>query len=474
MKSINPIVLIIACWLLFLPSSKAQKDSIKYEVGIAGLEATGKSSPFWIQHNQFGKYSTENKSANFSAAIFKDYGASTRLFDYGFKANVLLRTADSEKTEVYFHEAYVKARFSVLDLVVGAREEILGDQDSTLSSGGLLFSTNARPMPKITAGILYFTGVPFTKGYVQFKGAISHGWFDKNAFEQGSYLHHKYIYLRFGGKLPVHLQYGLNHVATWGGNIPGLGKQPTSLNDYKAIFLGKSGGSDAAGGEQINALGNHILSQSLKVEAKVSDFEVNAYWQDISEDAPLRFIWITKNIPDGLWGISIKNTTIPVVKKVLYEYVNTTDQSGPYHDKDGIIYGGADGYFTNYIYHSGWTYQSSIIGTPLISNPTFNSKGELISLNNRVQAHHFGIEGEINAFRYRILTTYSKNYGSYPNPYAEMKDNTSMLVEVNRKFAELANIEVGLSIAADGGKLYGNTWGCMLSIRKSGLIFSRK
>jgi len=463
-------LLYLLTFVLFISSHiNAQNDSIKYEVGITGVTSTGSDSPFWLQSRSYGAIASAPHSANLMLGISKNLGNSTRLFDYGFKADFLFQTYDN-KTNTYFHELYVKARFLVFDLIVGSREEILGNQDSTLSGGGLLFSQNSQPMPKITIGMEHFTAVPFTQGFVEIKGALSHGYFSEKAYEKGAFLHHKYANIKLGGKLPVHLQYGLDHAAVWGGNIPGLGEQPVGLRDYKTIFLGHSGGTDALAGEQINALGNHIISQSMKLEADISEFKLSAYWQNISEDGPVKKIWDTMNLPDGLWGFSIHSSKYSFIKAVLYEYLNTTDQSGPYHDKDGIIYGGADSYFENYVYHSGWTYNSRIIGTPFISGPTFNSNGELTSLNNRVQVHHFGIEGDISSYQYRMLSSISKNYGSYRSPTA-MKRNTSLLLEVNKQFPKLFNIELSCSVAGDFGALYGNSAGCQFSIRKTGNLF---
>jgi hypothetical protein len=453
----------------------SQNDTIKYEIGVMGIGSSGVSSPFWLRANSYGVVSETPFNANFQAAINKDFGASSRLFDYGFKANLLIKK-DANKSELYFHELYAKARFSVFDLIVGSRKETLGNQDSTLSSGGLLFSHNAIPMPKITIGIEHYTAIPYSDGYLQVKGALVHGWFSKNAYEQGAYLHHKYAYVRIGGRLPVNIEYGLNHVGIWGGNIPGLGQQPVSLSDYKSIFFGKSGGTDAPTGEQINALGNHIISQSLKLDLKISDYKISGYWQNISEDGPIYFICNTLNIPDGLWGVSIRNSKLPFIKGFLYEYLNTTDQTGPYHDKDGIVYGGGDSYFTNYIYRSGWTYKSQIIGTAFISKATFNSDGALTSLNNRVQVHHFGIEGDVKSYQYRLLTSFSKNYSSYDGIYyhpipPEMLRNTSIMLEVKRKFSKIQNIECGLVVSGDHGKLFGNSYGGLISIRKTGDLF---
>jgi len=466
----NSLILCV-CLLLLSTAAEAQSDTIKYEVGFTGVGSTGAYAPFWLQSANYGQISASPNSANVNVGFSKDFNNRSAVFDYGFKADLLLQSYDN-KTKAYFHEAYMKARLSVLDLIVGAREEHLGTQDSSLSCGGFLFSKNARPMPKITLGIERFTPVPFTKGYLEVKGAVAHGWFTDNIAVTNLLLHHKYIYFRVGGSLPFHFQYGVDHVAQWGGSSPGIGQQPTSLSDYLRIVMGSSGGSSALETDQINALGNHIISQSMKVEYRISDFSISGYWQNISEDSP-KFMTNTMNKPDGLWGISIRNNTFPIIKGLVYEYLNSTDQSGPFHDRDGIVYGGADSYFQNGVYQNGWTYFSRTIGTPFLSSPVYNKNGGVAVVNSRVQVHHIGLEGEVQGYQYKALCSFSKNYGTYGAPYPEMIRNTSLLLEVNKQFPKLSNIELGCSVGADIGKLYGNSVGCMVSVRKRGNLFSR-
>jgi hypothetical protein len=467
----NKIRYILPFFIFFPILIQAQNDTIKYDVGFMGVASTGKQAPFWLQSNQYGLISSSPSSANMLVGVNKDFGNKKRLFDYGFKANLLLQT-DNNKTSTYFHEYYVKARLSIFDLIVGAREEILGNQDSTLSCGGFLFSKNARPMPKVTIGIEHFTAIPFTYGFLEIKGAIAHGWFTDNIYATNLWLHHKYLYARIGGRLPVHLQYGLDHVAQWGGSVPGYGQQPTGFKNFIDIFYGRAGGADASKNDQFNALGNHIVSQSMKLDADVLDFKVSGYWQKVAEDGPVKYMWNAQNKADGLWGVSIRNTKFPFVKGILYEYLNTTDQSGPYLDKDGIIYGGADDYFGNSVYQNGWTYYSRTIGTPFITSPLYNKDGSVSIENNRVEVHHIGIEGDVLGYRYKFLSSFSKNYGLYFAPLAsERRKNTSMLLEVKKQFPALSNIEVGCSVGADFGKLYGNSVGCLFSIRKPGDLF---
>jgi len=466
----NKVITLFICILASFIQLHAQNDTIKYNVGVLGVASSGEYSPFWIQNREYGKIASSPMSADIWVGISKDFGNKTRLFDYGFKAEVLLQIYD-KKTTAYFHELYLKTRLSVFDVVIGAREEQFGNQDSTLSCGGFLFSQNARPMPKITVGIEHFIVVPFTFGFFEIKGAIAHGWFTDNIYTQNLYLHHKYAYGRIGGKLPVHIQYGLDHVAQWGGIVPGVGQQPVGLNDFTSIFLASPGGKNSTSNDQFNVLGNHIISQSLKLEVELSDFQVSGYWQNLSEDGPIRFIWSTMNRPDGLWGVSVRNKNFPYIKGILYEYLNTTDQSGPYHDKDGLIYGGGDTYFNNSIYQNGWTYFSRSIGTPFILSPIYNKDGNVSVLNNRVQVHHIGLEGDVCGYSYKMLGSFSKNYGTYGAPYTHMIRNSTMMLEVNKKFPALSNIRCGVSLGADFGKLYGNTVGCQFSIRKTGDLF---
>lgn len=445
-----------------------QSDTIRYETGISTVASTGKYAPFWLHNNRYGKIASSPTSALIFAGIEKEFENTHQLFDYGFKADMLLRS-DKVKKEVYIHEIYAKARIFVFNFTAGSREQIFGNQDSTLSSGGLLFSKNVLPMPEIAVGIERFTPVPFTYGYLELKGGLRHGWFIDDIYTKVILLHHKYGYVRLGGKLPVHVEYGIDHVAQWGGTDPVTGPLPHGLKNFTRIFMAKSGGKDASLSDQINVLGNHLISQGFKLEADVAGIKVNGYWQNISEDRPIKFIGANKiNKPDGLWGISIKSNTFPYVKGVLYELLNTTDQSGPYHDKDGLIYGGTDGYFGG-AYPVGWSYYSRTIGTPFITSPLYNENGALSTTNNRVRLHHFGIEGNIEGFEYRALASFSRNYGTYGSPVNI--PNNSFLLEVNKHIPLLTGFDVSCSVGGDFGEFYGNSMGVLFSIRKKGILF---
>ena len=132
---------------------------------------------------------------------------------------------------------------------------------------GFLFSQNARPMPRITIGIDHYVPVPFTYGYLELKGGITHGWFTDNVYLKNSFLHHKFIGARVGGNLPVTVNYEFHHAAQWGGVSPVYGELGSSFKDLVTVFFAGSGGTMS--NDQINAYGNHLGSQSLGLDVKV-------------------------------------------------------------------------------------------------------------------------------------------------------------------------------------------------------------
>lgn len=455
-------------------------DTVRYAVTLGGLYSTGQFAPFWLQSLNYGKVYHTPTTAYGSLSVLKDYGYRGRILDWGFGANFLSRT-DMEvngiyspiKKEFYFQELYAKARFLSFQLIAGAKEEIIGLQDSSLSAGGFIFSKNARPIPKITAGFTDYVAIPSTNEKILIKGAMSHGWFLDNYYLKVSdiLLHHKYLCLKIiGSDYPWWIEGGLDHFAMWAGKVPGKSYGNVSLANFIKVFFGKQGGSDATNADKINAFGNHMLSQSVKAGAVLGNYTVNAYWQNYNEDGPMRFFWGAMNKEDGLFGLSIKNRKGKLIQGFLYEFFSSTDQSGPYHDKDGMIYGGSDNYFSND--YGSWTYYGRTVGIPLISSTLYSIVGnekKIRGNNNLVKAHHFGMEGNLKVMEYRLLGTYSENYGKPKEPFPFRRRNASVFCELNRNWGD--DFTTSLSLGADYGSMYGRNYGAMLTIKKSGNLF---
>ena len=239
------------------------------------------------------------------------------------------------------------------------------------------------------------------------------------------------------------------------------------------MVLGRSASNSGYSGEQVNVLGNHLgiwdLSYSIEYISKVYRF----YYQHPFEDES-GARWLLNRF-DGLYGIELVLENDSYINQFLYEYINTMNQSGPEGASDSTY--GWDNYYNHYIYQSGWTYNNKVIGNPLFtlgSNKGSYSDGTYI-VNNRIKAHHIGITGNLSKkIDYKILFTYSQNYGIFPDEAKLNKENKlyryengliqrSGLIQIGfNNFFKQLNAQVSYGI--DQGKLLAPSKALLFSI----------
>jgi len=455
----------------------AGADTLRYIAGLSGLASSGKYAPFWLQSNVNGDVSSSPFSGNLTAGVYKEAVHPERWWDYDFAVQLTGRvqsriegSAFSTQQTIatgYFNLAYAHVRLFLFDITAGIKPMIYETQDTLLTSGSLVFSGNSQPLPRITIGIDNYIPFPGLFGYFEFKGGITHAWAADNIYIRNSYLHHKFIGFRLGGRLPVNISYEFHHAAQWGGFSPVYGDIGNDFSSFVNVFLARAGGSMY--NDQYNAQGNHVGSQKIMLTGKGDGWEISAYWQNFFEDN-FAFIGLGHNLADGLWGISMKQNRWPFIQGVTYEFLNTTDQSGPWHDRDGLCYAGKDSYYTNTVFLHGWNYFYRSLGTPFITSPLYNEDGTLYTLNSRVRVHHFGVRGDIYGFQYRFKASYARNYGDNSRSRAVLSDNTALLLEVYKHVPQAWGLDFGLRLAGDFGTQFGNQFGAQITIVKKGII----
>ncbi|MBR4519818.1 MAG: hypothetical protein IKO63_00200 [Paludibacteraceae bacterium] len=455
----------------------AGADTMQYNIGVSALASSGRFAPFWLQSNMNGDISSSPFSGNVSAGVYKQAVHNERWWDYDFAVQLTGRVQSripgsafdmqQRMTTGYFNQLYAHLRLYVFDITAGIKPMIYEMQDTALGMGSMVFSGNSQPLPRITIGIDRYTPVPGCYGYFELKGGLTHAWLADNVYMRGSYIHHKWLALRLGGRLPVNISYELHHAAQWGGISPVYGDIGSDWQSFVNVFLARGGG--VMRNDQLNAQGNHVGSQQLMLTGKGNGWEVSMYWQNFFEDN-FAAIGDGQNLADGLWGISLKQTRWPYVQGVTYEFMNTTDQSGPWHDRDGLCYAGNDSYYRNSVFVNGWNYFYRSIGTPFITSPLYNEDGTIYTLNSRVRVHHIGVRGDIYGFLYRVKLSYARNYGNDNTSRAVLSDNTAILLEVTKHSEQAWGLDFGLRIAGDFGTQWGNQFGAQITVSKRGII----
>jgi hypothetical protein len=410
----------------------------------------------------------------------------------GYGLNVVTNRAvnrQSYEENVLLPEAYVKARLGIFEVYAGRRREKFGLADSVLSTGSYAWSGNAMPVPKIQISIPTFTPIGITKGWVSVQGTYAHGWFSSSGFIQNTMLHQKSFYVRLGREKDIIRVYGgFNHQAVWGGRtnnlkgtglVPDDGKLPSTLRDYYYVVVGdrwsRTDSSAYTNFEITNRVGNHLGSVDIGMEVDLVKYTVFLYRQSLYEDGSLFYLL---NIQDGLNGFRIRrNNPNAIVRDILFEYLNTTNQGGPVFQIGDPYKQGKDNYFNNQQYRDGWGYKEHTIGTPFIP-PAYGPNGEYpfgaFTANNRVMVYHLGISGSI-PIRWKALNTpityqtklsYSQNYGTYDIPYRPRKDQFSGYFSMIVPFSWLGGMQLAGSAAIDDGTLYKNGFGTYVSLKK--------
>lgn len=487
-KAVRLLLLPLQVAFLNLPLHSQSFKAPEYFLEHGILASHGDHTPFWLMSNQNSLFS-DNKVNMYSRIGIKTKIADAKKFDYGYGLDVVARSIGDAK--LYLNQAYFELKFSFLNLQLGSKIEKFGEQDSSLSSGGLLWSGNSRPLPELSISIPKYVPVPFTNNNLEIKGGISHAWFGDNFMVENSWMHHKYGYLRLGGKSSVHIYAGFHHFVQWAGKSedPAIGRLPDTFDDFIRVLLAKQGDSQANPVERTNTLGNHLGWRDIGFNLDLQRSKINVYWQSMLEDSSGM---VLKNIRDGLWGISFHtNQKKRVVNGILYEFINTRDQSGSYlyywlldgvkynYNIDGSTFhyaGGNDDYFNNVIYRFGWTYKDMTIGTPFITSPSVlqgdRSEADYLR-NNKIAGHHFGLEGEYKYLLYKMFFTYYLNYGTNLYPFETRLPQYSVYLDLRMVGKLPWGLIAELAAGYDHGKFYGNNIGLLLKVSKNG-VFTRK
>ena len=375
---------------------------------------------------------------------------------------------------------YLSGGWKMLHLDVGMKPRERSFSDLSISGGDILYSRNARNLPGINA---WSDWIYFEKGHwIGIKGHLSHYQFIDNRCVSDAFLHSKAIAVKVALGHKVDLTAGFDHYAQWGGNSETLGQQLQGFKDYVNVFFGRRGGEDALMTDQMNVFGNHLGREWGRLDWRASRFTLTfQYDKPFEDNSGMTF----KNFPDGVWSLQFAfRKRYAFVTDVIYEFINTTWQSGSLHDRPAteeelakqdpsdpyygkIVMGGRDNYFNNSPYNSGWTNYGRVIGLPLLVAYAPGADGKTRGiLNNRVRGHHAGVAGVVaGKVPYKLKLTFTENFGTYGRPLENEPWQLSMALEagLDQSLTHLP-LHFSVGVYGDVGKLYQNSVGLMLKM----------
>ena len=476
----------IAATLLLLASASAGAQTITTSYEATGAYGSGDHTPLWHTANRqgLGSHSNSllyarlgvegnNRFSNRNIAL--DWGADV-VAGYGLTSAVLLQQA-------FFDFQWHKFRVSL-----GQKERWGEHPNHRLSTGSLVESGNARPIPQIRIELPEYWNIPGTKGWFGIKGHLAYGWFTDGAWQENFFsdvsprtvagrYHSKAGLMRFGNeeKFPLTVEMGLQMVTQFGGTCynsnrtPGnTNHNPVRLKDYFYALIPLSGDTSYDISDQANVAGNMLGSWQGAITWNDKKWKLRTYYEHTFEDHSQMF-WEYGLWTEQLVGLELELKQFNWVKNIVFEYFNLKNQSGPvYHDTNSLFPDQISCVDNNYNHgkYPGWFNYGQMIGTPLCTSPIYNSDRIQYCYNNRTEAFHFGIEGEpLSWLGYRALYTRSNNWGTYSVPFKDIKTNRSMLLELTFSPQAMKGWSIAASFALDNGNLYGNNCGGMLTIK---------
>ena len=430
-----------------LQAQDSLQTRITYDLTTEAAVGTGDFTAYQLTTNRHHVLATRPNTAYLRGAVNIEHA-----FNENWKLSGAIDAIGSLHADhkAYLQQCYANLSWKQFFLEVGSREQEMVVRDNLLSVGSFVNGINAKPIPQIHVGTKGFWNVPFTKGWVQINIDFGYGKFLDNSYREkqyfdhqdvsyqyatGAYYHHKHLYIRSNPEKPVFITVGINHVAQFGGtnNDYRTGtlitkSKPANFKAFwKVIF--PTGDSNYFENESLEdwVYGNHLGLLTYQIGWNINkNHQVQAYLDNPFEDGSgMR----KGNGWDGLWGLQYSNKSAgrQYVRGAVFEYFQSTNQSGPLHWDSGDypepirsqitdLVTGNDNYY-NHMFYGSYTHYGMTPGIGLITSPIYNKNGFNEFSNNRVKAWHLGINGEItDHISYLVKGSYQEGWGTYSAP----------------------------------------------------------
>jgi hypothetical protein len=417
----------------FLPKAFSQEMDLRAGVKLDGILTSEDNLPFWMLVNKDGQFGAETTFSVLALAEGDYWLNEDSRFSAGFAGFYRNNTTNEFRRRDLFLEyknRWVRSR-------IGSRKDSIRAQGLSITNKDFLFSGNTRPL----TGLKVEAYAPLRiSNTFSIDWGIAHYVLNDNRYVDNVWVHYKRLGLvtRFNERSKLIAR--LTHYAQWGGTSPKFGDLPDDFTAFVDVFFARRASEDSGiDRENANAVGNHLGSYYLDYFLDLDQGRLNLYHEHPFEDGSGTRL---ANFPDGVWGAHWQWLDNEWIDGVLFEYVQTTDQSG----RPGG--GGGDNYFSNGIYPSGWTYDTRVIGIPVILNdPTIDlDNNPTAIISNRVKAVHFAATGHRKQLSWMLKLTYQRQFGRYQIPFDPAIDvvSTYLGLSYNTIFGTF-----GLTTAAD-------------------------
>lgn len=497
--------------IITVDSIPEDDNALTFSATVRALASSGKFAPYMIGSWDHGRTTAKNSltldleicrpldlskrfswSVGLEAITGYSHKASYDLFDESTNNWTTHRVGPAP---IWLQQLYGLVKYRGVFLSAGMKNTESLLVDNSLSSGDLVQSNNARPIPMVTMGFVDFQDIPFTNGWVQIEGQIGYGKFADNDYLDNQYNRYnthlttgelytyKRAYFRTNPAKPLSITIGAQSAGQFGGSTKfySSGKNyktidnPQNLKAFWEMFIPGLDNGDGF------VEGSHLGSWDFKARYRFQNSsELSAYFSWIWEDGSSM---AKRNKWDGLWGLQWNNPSCSILNGAVVEYIDFYDQSGPIHwapsDYPGTTITteatGADDYYNNTSFNAHANYGMAI-GNPFVMSPLYNLDGFPQFAFNRTRGFHLAAKGYIIPdLEWQAKVSYAIAYGNDRIGWPDKLHNTSAGIKLKWNADIITRgLSIGLDLALDRGALRGNNFGSMLTFKYSGILTSQK
>ena len=212
---------------LYTLTAQTTTPSTHYAVETGIVAGHGDYSPFWFTANRQGLSSVKTENGYLRAGIFHSQALGRH---FTWKAGLDLATAYNYTSSFVVQQAYADLSYRWLNLSIGSKERTPELRNPKLSTGGLVESNSARPVPQVRIEIPQYISVPGTNHWLHIKGHLAYGTFTDNNWQEDFarsgnlytkdvLYHSKSFFMKVGKKesFPLEFEAGLQMAAQFGG-----------------------------------------------------------------------------------------------------------------------------------------------------------------------------------------------------------------------------------------------------------------
>ena len=483
-------LLMLSAVLTMLPLTMgAQEDSltthITYDLTAETAVGTGDYTAYQLATNRHHTLGTKANTAYLRGAVNITHALSK---NWTLSGGIDVLAGVHADHKAYLQQLFVNLQWKNFFLEVGSREQQQVVRDNLLSIGSFVKGTNAKPIPQVHAGTNGFWTVPFTKDWVQINFDFGYGKFldsgymedvfngapgVNESYVKGRIYHQKHLYIRSNPEKRFFVMVGIEHAVQFGGTqykyVDGVLVEKKKPANLKAFWRAILPGGDSKFYEN-DALedwvyGNHVGVMTYQIGWNINkQHRLQAYLDNPFEDGS----GVRKgNGWDGLWGLQYSNKTAgrQYVRGAVFEYFQSTNQSGPLHWDSGDFpepirsqiteqVTGNDNYYNHPLFYVAYSHYGMTPGIALLTSPIYNKDGYLQFHDNRIKAWHLGVNGEItDRLSYVVKGSYRESLGSYYAPWPTKHHSFDAMLQ---GIYQMGPWQFSAAYALDKGNIYGD------------------